>query len=152
MRKQKNRCGKIKDLEKRLACLKEKYEQLTNQLETQRGNSATDEEILDYHNIIEERRLVEKYMQKLTSYLKEEERSTSGTTRSGIIGPGTIVLLVNNNHKLKLRVVERIYNNNEEQISIDSPIGKAVLGKRVGDTIIVETPKGKIHYKIVSIK
>ena len=91
-------------------------------------------------------------MQRLISRLEEEEKSTGETTESDTIGPGKIVLLVNEKHKLRLKVVERMYSNEEKQISINSPIGKAVIGKRVGESISVDTPKGKIHYKIESIE
>lgn len=40
----------------------------------------------------------------------------------------------------------------EGKISNESPLGKAFLGHRVGDIIKVETPRGKMEYKIVSIK
>ncbi|WP_428565823.1 MAG: transcription elongation factor GreA [Solidesulfovibrio sp. DCME] len=36
-------------------------------------------------------------------------------------------------------------------ISILSPVGQALLGKREGDEIVVDAPRGKINYEIVSI-
>lgn len=36
-------------------------------------------------------------------------------------------------------------------ISIFSPVGQALLGKYEGDEIVVNAPRGKIHYEIVSI-
>lgn len=38
------------------------------------------------------------------------------------------------------------------RISNESPIGRVLLGKRVGDTVKVETPAGAIKLKIVSIE
>jgi transcription elongation factor GreA len=38
------------------------------------------------------------------------------------------------------------------KISNESPIGKALLGKKVGDEVIVEVPSGKIKYKITKIQ
>lgn len=38
------------------------------------------------------------------------------------------------------------------KISYQSPLGKALCGKSVGDEVEIETPKGKIKYKIVSIE
>ena len=40
----------------------------------------------------------------------------------------------------------------EGKISNESPIGKAFLGKKKGDKVIVETPKGEKEYEILSIK
>ncbi len=39
----------------------------------------------------------------------------------------------------------------QKKISSSSPLGKALLGKRVGDMIEVEAPVGKTVYKIVKI-
>ena len=38
------------------------------------------------------------------------------------------------------------------RISNASPIGRAVIGSRVGDTVAVETPNGQIYIKILSIE
>lgn len=40
----------------------------------------------------------------------------------------------------------------EKKISHESPLGKALLGKKVGEKVEVEAPVGKIHYTIVSVK
>jgi transcription elongation factor GreA len=37
------------------------------------------------------------------------------------------------------------------KISVDSPIGQALLGRKKGDTVEVETPQGKIKYKVLDI-
>lgn len=38
------------------------------------------------------------------------------------------------------------------KISNESPLGKAFLGKKVGDVVMVKTPAGEIEYKIVRIE
>ena len=56
---------------------------------------------------------------------------------------GTIMeytLVAGNEADLKLR-----------KISIDSPIGKGLLGKSVGDIAPVETPNGTIEFEIIAI-
>jgi len=40
----------------------------------------------------------------------------------------------------------------EKKISHESPLGKALLGKKSGESVEVEAPAGKIHYTIVSVK
>lgn len=42
-------------------------------------------------------------------------------------------------------------NPAEKKISHESPLGKALMGKTVGDEIEVEAPVGKMRYTIVSI-
>ena len=40
----------------------------------------------------------------------------------------------------------------ESKISNESPIGKALMGRRIGDSVEIETPKGKLVYEIISLK
>lgn len=40
----------------------------------------------------------------------------------------------------------------EKKISHESPLGKALIGKRLGEQVEVEAPAGKIAYTIVSIQ
>ncbi len=42
-------------------------------------------------------------------------------------------------------------NPAERKISNESPIGKALIGANVGDTVDVDTPSGIVKYEIVSI-
>ena len=42
-------------------------------------------------------------------------------------------------------------NSLKGKISNESPVGKALLGKKVGDTVTVTTPAGEFEYKILSI-
>lgn len=37
------------------------------------------------------------------------------------------------------------------KISNESPIGEALMGKKVGDTITINTPKGGISYEVIAV-
>jgi transcription elongation factor GreA len=37
------------------------------------------------------------------------------------------------------------------KVSDESPIGQSIFGKKVGDAVIIKTPKGEVKYKIISI-
>ncbi len=39
----------------------------------------------------------------------------------------------------------------EGRISNESPLGRELLGRRVGDSIAVDAPNGKVQYKVVKI-
>lgn len=43
-------------------------------------------------------------------------------------------------------------NPSKGKISAESPLGKALLGKKKGDKIQVKTPEGKIEYQILKIE
>lgn len=39
----------------------------------------------------------------------------------------------------------------QQKISIESPVGRALVGKKKGDTVSIEVPVGTLEYKIVSV-
>lgn len=39
----------------------------------------------------------------------------------------------------------------DEKVSINSPIGKTLIGKKVGDKVSIKIPKGTLEYKILEI-
>ena len=43
-------------------------------------------------------------------------------------------------------------NSLENRISNESPVGRALIGKRVGETVVVETQAGDIEDKVLDIK
>ena len=38
------------------------------------------------------------------------------------------------------------------KISVDSPVGRALLGKKAGDVVTVHRPKGEVDFAVVTIK
>lgn len=49
-------------------------------------------------------------------------------------------------------VGQREANAREQKISVDSPVGKELLGRRVGEEVAVTVPSGTIHYRIEAIR
>ena len=43
-------------------------------------------------------------------------------------------------------------NADKGRLSISAPIARALMGKKVGDSITVTTPKGERYYEILSVK
>jgi len=39
----------------------------------------------------------------------------------------------------------------DEKVSINSPIGKALIGKKIGDNVSIKIPRGTLNYKILDI-
>jgi len=58
-------------------------------------------------------------------------------------------------HKGKSRVFMIVGSNEarpeEGMVSNDSPIGRAIIGKKVGDSVKVITPAGETTYKVIKI-
>ncbi len=40
----------------------------------------------------------------------------------------------------------------KQRISVVSPVGKALIGKKAGDTVSIQVPAGILEYKILSVK
>jgi len=43
-------------------------------------------------------------------------------------------------------------NISENKISVASPVGKALIGKKKGEKVVVQVPAGKLNYEIIDIK
>ncbi|MEM7163682.1 MAG: transcription elongation factor GreA [Bacteroidota bacterium] len=59
---------------------------------------------------------------------------------------------VNNGQEMEYTLVaENEADLKEKKISIDSPIGKGLVGKKVGDLAEIQVPAGKIKFEILEI-
>lgn len=64
----------------------------------------------------------------------------------------TVTLTINGQKEVFTLVGEWEADPMQKKISHESPLGKALLGKKVGDMAIVEAPAGKVNYKILNIE
>ena len=67
---------------------------------------------------------------------------------------GAIVTVVDDDDAEKVwRLVDKEESDpNRRRISVQSPIGRSLLGKRVGDYVEVVLPKGKMGYEVLHIR
>lgn len=63
-----------------------------------------------------------------------------------------VTLHINGKKEVFTVVGEWEADPSSKKISHESPLGKALLGKKVGEKIEVEAPAGKIHYKVLHIE
>lgn len=80
------------------------------------------------------------------------EENESGNAAKAVSIGGTVTAKID-----KREVVYKIVGSNEAdpaagRISNESPLGRAFLGKAIGDDVEVKTPAGVVIYKIVEIK
>lgn len=76
----------------------------------------------------------------------------SAASSNHVVKLGSKVTLHNKGKKDVYTVVgEWEADPTEKKISHESPLGKALLGKKVGDKVEVEAPAGKVQYTIKSI-
>ena len=63
-----------------------------------------------------------------------------------------VILHINGKKDEYMLVGEWEADPKEKKISHESPLGKALMGKKVGDRVEVDAPAGKILYKILGIE
>lgn len=76
------------------------------------------------------------------------------TAQSGIVGLGSTIKIsyIEDDEEEEYKIVGSLEANPfENRISNESPIGKAVLNKKVGDIVSVDSPNGSYDVKILSI-
>jgi transcription elongation factor GreA len=72
--------------------------------------------------------------------------------QNGVIQLGSTVNLIVQGKKVVFQIVGGYESDPKEgTISDRSPLGKALIGKKVGDIITVSTPRGSVIYEVVSI-
>ena len=105
-----------------------------------------------YDNAREQEAFNEGRIKELENILREAKIITIKADKSKV-SIGDTVELSYDNKKIEVIIVDSQQANPEEKkISIESPLGKAILKHKQGDIIDVETPNGKITYKVIKIK
>lgn len=75
-----------------------------------------------------------------------------GKSKTVILGSKVKILDVEFEEECEYRIVGSAEADPAEGlISDESPVGKALLGHKVGDTVFAEAPAGEIEFKIVAI-
>jgi transcription elongation factor greA len=105
----------------------------------------------EYDAAREEQGIVETRIAEIENILQNAAIIKGGI--SGQVGLGSVVELMTGSKTAVYTVVGPVEADPlEGKVSNESPIGAALMGKKVDDTVEINTPKGKLEYKIISIK
>ena len=77
------------------------------------------------------------------------------TTLSGdkVVFGATVKLLDEDDHEVKYQIVgETEADAKAGRISYSSPVGRALIGRRIGDDVEVITPSGEKYYAIEAVE
>ncbi len=113
-----------------------------------------DSDILEnnvYDAVVEEQTLLENRIAEIEDILANAKIVENNDKNKVDIGDVVVVKAEENIHEFKLVGSEEA-DPDKKYISHESPLGKALLGAKVGDVVEVETPITTIKYKVVSIK
>lgn len=101
----------------------------------------------EYHDSKEEQAFVEGRILEIEHILKTAHiADKAGTSEAGI---GTHVTLIHEKKRIAFEIVGSTESDpSHGKISIDSPLGQVLIGKKSGDTVDLSTPTGTKHYSI----
>ncbi|HEY6569254.1 MAG TPA: transcription elongation factor GreA [Candidatus Limnocylindrales bacterium] len=105
----------------------------------------------EYHAAREEQGFLEGRIKALEAKLKVAQ-VVAPTERGQRVEIGSHVTLDEDGEETRLQVVGSAEANSREgRISSNSPVGAALMGRRVGDAVSIVTPGGEIRYKVLAI-
>ena len=145
---------KEKELKEELEYLKKtKRKEVADQLEYAKSLGDLSENA-EYHEARDLQGVVEDRIQKIESILKNAI-IVSSHRNTETISIGSVVTIVREGSQEEKNYT--IVGGEESdiltgKISIHSPLGEAVLGKKKGESFTFKAPAGSITYKIINIK
>lgn len=144
----------LEDLKKELEELKEvKRPEVLERVSAARAMGDLSENS-EYTAAREELALIDGRIEELEDMLKRvkiiEDKADTGskTVKLG----SKVSIVVGSKHEVFTVVGEWEADPTERKISHESPLGKALIGKSIGENVEVEAPAGKILYKIEDVE
>jgi transcription elongation factor GreA len=89
---------------------------------------------------------------ELEFMLKESVVVTHDSTTDSVQMGSTVTVEFNGSKMIFKIVGSNEASPGEMKISNESPLGKGFIGKKKGDAMEIETPSGKMKYKILEVK
>ena len=144
----------LKKLEEELEYLKtEGRADIAEKIKVARGYGDLSENS-EYDEAKNEQAKIEARIVEIEAMLKNFEiiEDVKGNAKSVMVGVKVKVLDEEYGDELEYRVVGSTEADPQNgKISDESPVGKALIGKKIGDTVIVEAPGGEFKLKVIGI-
>ena len=105
----------------------------------------------EYDEAMNEQAILEAKITRLEEELKNAQILDTEDLRTDVIGVGSHVLVYDKTfeEEMEFQIIGKAQANPEEnRISDESPIGKALLGHMAGDVVEVEVPSGTVTLEI----
>ena len=129
-----------------------KREEVSEKIRVARGFGDLSENS-EYDEAKNDQAHLEARIQRLEEQLKHVVIIDEVSTDYVAVGTKVVLLDIAYGDEVEYRVVGSMGSNNDEMntITAGSPVGQAIMGKKVGDEAVVLAPAGEIHFKVVSI-
>jgi len=107
----------------------------------------------EYHSAREDLAALEGRIEELKDIISRVNVVDIKKSGEEEVGIGSLVMVSINGKQHEFSIVgEWEADPAAKKISHESPLGKALLGKKVGDSVEVEAPAGKVAYTIKEVK
>ena len=109
----------------------------------------------EYDDAKNEQAMLEHRIATLQERLKAARVIEANEVTTDVVSVGTIVRLrdVDAKETIEYTIVGSAEANPAEQkLSNESPVGRAIIGRKKGETVEVVAPRGSLKYKIMDIK
>ena len=109
----------------------------------------------EYDDAKNEQAMLEHKIAQLEERLANARVIDTGDVDTSVVSLGSRVRLkdVDANETVEYHIVGSAEANPAEQkLSNESPVGKAILGRKKGETVEVAAPRGSLKFKILDIK
>ena len=139
-------------LTQELADLKQKQQHLVIQIEEVAQPDESGEDGLA-QQLKEELEVVIAKIEKLETSINNAKILNKQKINCDVVQLGcTVTLKLSSSEQREFQIVDELEADpSQNRISYISPVGQALLGKKINQEIEVEAPVGKISYKIISI-
>ncbi|MEL6309898.1 MAG: GreA/GreB family elongation factor, partial [Chloroflexota bacterium] len=116
-----------------------------------REDNVGNEEDSELNDTMEAKKRLEERLANLVDVLHNAEIIESNDPNIINIGDRVVLLDMEFDEEMTLDLVDGAEVNGERRaITVDSPVGRAVMGREVGDIVKVKVPDGTAKYKVVS--
>ena len=108
----------------------------------------------EYDDAKNEQAMLEQRIIQLEERLTRARLIEAEDVPKGVVAVGTRVRLRDLDAKETIEYVivgSAEANPREQKLSNESPVGKAILGKKKGETVEVTTPRGALKFKVMEI-
>jgi len=146
--------GHDKLIEEREELVTNKRKEIAERLRDAKDNAGDLAENTEYEYAKNEQAFIEGRIEQINAILNNHV-IIEGNNHNDIIDIGSNIEVkdLNSNKKRKYILVSSVESDPENhKISDESPMGMALLGKKVGDSIQVKTPQSMIKLKVLKIQ
>ena len=108
----------------------------------------------EYDAAMDKQRDIEARIKEIETILKDVEIIDEASIDANVVNLGSTVVVHDGKYNEELTFY--VVGSNETdsingKISNESPLGVALMGKRAGDVVVVDSPIGSIQYEVISV-